>query len=379
MPEKILFVDDERNILETYKRQFRKQYDVDLALGPEMAIEKLAQCSSYAVIISDFCMPNMDGVQFLNVVKNTIPKAARILITGFADVNTAMKAVNEGAVFRFLTKPCPHELLTEAIRAGVEHSRLLRTEKDVLESSLIGCLSAITEVFSIFYPDSFGHISRVQRYVRGMVKPMNLADSWRLEVSVMLAHFGTFTLPRDLIHKKYQGQSLSNQERELFEQHPQTGADLLTGIPRFKEVAEIIRYQEKKFDGSGPPQETKQGTDIPLESRMLKVVLDFDALEEGGHSREEAFHQLEAHAEWYDPDCLRSLQESLETEDSYFSESVSLKDLTANMILADSVRDDSDAVIVTKGQLLTDRILLNLVQISFQRKIQEPVKVLIPQ
>ena len=159
MSEKVLFIDDSRNVLDTYRRQFRKLFDVDTAMGAEWGIEKLANEGPYAVVISDFRMPNMDGVEFLNLVKEQMPEASRILITGYADVPTAMKAVNEGSIFRFLTKPCKHEVLSEALIAGVTHHRLFREENDILEQTLNGCLKTITEVFSLSNPDAFGRTS----------------------------------------------------------------------------------------------------------------------------------------------------------------------------------------------------------------------------
>lgn len=108
MSENVLFIDDSRNVLGAYKRQFRKLCAVETALGSEWGIKKLSHDGPYAVVVSDFRMPNVDRVECLNLVEEQMPEASRIFMTRYADVPTAMKAVNEESVFHFLTKPCTH-------------------------------------------------------------------------------------------------------------------------------------------------------------------------------------------------------------------------------------------------------------------------------
>ena len=378
MSEKVLFIDDSRNVLDAYRRQFRKLFDVDTAMGAEWGIEKLASEGPYAVVISDFRMPNMDGVEFLNLVKEQMPDASRILITGYADVPTAMKAVNEGSIFRFLTKPCKHEVLSEAVIAGVTHHRLYREENDILEQTLNGCLKTITEVFSLSNPDAFGRTSRIQRYIKGMMRPMGMTETWRLETAAMLSQIGTVTMPEDLLRKHVRGEALTEKEQRLFDKHPQIGADLLSPIPRLKEIAEIIRYQEKRFDGSGPPFDSRSGREIPVEARILKLVIDFDALENSGLDRDDALQQLSSHPSWYDPVVFEAMKSSFEKEKKYRVRDLTVEDLAPDMILADAVRDEKGRMIVTKGQQLTPGLLMHITHIAHQKTIQEPIKVIVP-
>jgi DNA-binding NtrC family response regulator len=103
--DKILFVDDDQNILSAFQREFRKEFQVDTAADPEEGLKTVAARGPFAVIVSDFRMPKADGNRFLSAVKKIAPDSVRVLLTGHADVNTAIHAVNEGSVFRFLTKP----------------------------------------------------------------------------------------------------------------------------------------------------------------------------------------------------------------------------------------------------------------------------------
>jgi len=123
MDNKILFVDDDVNILDAYKRQLKRQFQVETAQGGEEGLNTIKDNGPYAVIISDLRMPGMDGNQFLARVKEIAPESVRMMLTGFADLKTAMDAINRGNIFRLMTKPCTKEVLAEALADGIEQYR----------------------------------------------------------------------------------------------------------------------------------------------------------------------------------------------------------------------------------------------------------------
>ena len=123
--EKILLVDDEANILEGYQRQLRKKFEVHIALGGEQGLKTLRAQGPFAVVVSDCRMPGMDGNQFLSCVRQFHQDTVRMMLTGNTGQDTAMEAVNQGAIFRFLTKPCSPETLYNALKAGVKQYRLI--------------------------------------------------------------------------------------------------------------------------------------------------------------------------------------------------------------------------------------------------------------
>jgi len=107
MNKKILFVDDEINVLHGYRRNLRSLFDVHIANSGSEALKIIAEQGDFAVIISDYRMPEMDGIELLHKVKEISPDTIRIILTGFADMQIAIEAINEGNIFRFLTKPLP--------------------------------------------------------------------------------------------------------------------------------------------------------------------------------------------------------------------------------------------------------------------------------
>src|SRR5258708_20543161 len=105
MAEKVLLVDDEQNILEGYKRSLSREFQIETATGGEEALALVAEKGPYAVVISDMRMPGMDGLQLLSNLKSTSPDTIRVMLTANADMDTAINAINEGNIFRFLNKP----------------------------------------------------------------------------------------------------------------------------------------------------------------------------------------------------------------------------------------------------------------------------------
>ena len=282
MPEKILFVDDEPNVLAAYERQLRKQFDVVTMEGGEAGIRAMMVGGPYAVVVSDFRMPKMNGIEFLSRVKEISPDTVRMILTGYADVQTAIEAVNEGNVFRFLTKPCPPDSLAKAIMAGMEQYRLVNAERELLEQTLKGAIQILTELLGLVNPEAFGRCSRIQKRVRSIALRMGLSDVWQYETAAMLSQIGGVIVPERILKRLYKGERLTEEESQLFEMHPMVGSDLIAKIPRMEQIAQMIGYQEKRFDGRGVPRDALHGEEIPLGGRILKVVLDFDILEAKG-------------------------------------------------------------------------------------------------
>jgi signal transduction histidine kinase len=133
---RVLFVDDEPQILAALRDGLRRRFDVTTALGGEEGLRALSEEGQFAVVVSDFAMPGMNGAQFLSRVRQVAPDAVRVLLTGQAGFDGAVAAVNEGNIFRFLHKPCPRDLLTRALDDAVEHARARTAERQRLAREL---------------------------------------------------------------------------------------------------------------------------------------------------------------------------------------------------------------------------------------------------
>lgn len=133
---RVLCVDDEPQVLASLKNVLRRRFDVTTAEGGLDGLRSLTQAGPFTVVVSDFRMPGMNGAEFLRRVRDIAPDTIRILLTGQANLDDTISAVNEGYIFRFLGKPCPPPVLLKALDGAVEQARLVTRDRELLESKL---------------------------------------------------------------------------------------------------------------------------------------------------------------------------------------------------------------------------------------------------
>jgi len=311
MTERVLCVDDDLNVLEAYQRTLCRRFHIESALDGDEALAAVISRGPYAVVVADMRMPGMNGVRLLANVKEIAPDTVRMMLTGHADQQTALDAVNDGYVFRFMTKPCPPEEFARALKAGIAQYRLITAERELLSKTLTGSVKVLTDVLALVNPDAFGRASRVYHLVLQLCKELKLQKTWPIEIAAMLSQIGCVAVPEGAIAKVYQGEPLSPVESLAFQRHPEVGRELLAKIPRLEEAAEIIAYQDKRYDGKGFPPDDVRSTEIPLGSRILKAALDLDSLVATGRTPETALAEIHARHGWYDPVVVAALKKVL--------------------------------------------------------------------
>ena len=139
------------------------RFAIDTATSGSDALARLSEGGPYAVVISDMRMPGMDGAQLLSRVHKISPNTVHVMLTGNADLDTAIVAVNDGAIFRFLTKPCEVDLLKRAITTYLVQYRLIVAEKELLENTLMGSIKMLTDILCIANPPAFSRALRIRR------------------------------------------------------------------------------------------------------------------------------------------------------------------------------------------------------------------------
>jgi C4-dicarboxylate-specific signal transduction histidine kinase len=133
---RILFVDDEPLVLEALRVQLRRHFQVVTAPSGFAGLEEVRKGPSFHVVVSDMRMPAMDGAVFLQRVRAVSPATVRVLLTGYSDLSDAVRAINDGYIFRLLMKPCRPDQLLSALRDAVEQHRIVAQDKDLLERKL---------------------------------------------------------------------------------------------------------------------------------------------------------------------------------------------------------------------------------------------------
>src|ERR1700730_13217228 len=226
----VLCVDDEPRIVDGLALHLRRDYQVLTANGGQSALQVLKDHGAPAVVVSDMRMPGMDGATLFKHIKHLYPETTRILLTGDAGRDVAIAAVNEGQIFRYLTKPCPPDQLRAAIEAGVAHHRLLVAEKVLLQETLIGCIGALVDILAITNPVAFGRATRVKRVAADLAAAIGTKGFWQREAAGMLSQIGYISLPTELVEKLYYGKRLTPDERVVAAGPPQVAQKLLGRI-----------------------------------------------------------------------------------------------------------------------------------------------------
>lgn len=354
---KILFVDDDPEILATFQRALRRGFAVDTALGPVRGLEAVAERGPYAVVVADLRMPGLDGLEFFARLKKSHPDTVRIMLTGYADMHAAMDAVNTGHVFRFLAKPCAEDELNEALTAGAALYAQATAERDFLKGALRGIIKVLTDLLALQNPEGHARGLRVRRLVADMARYLEAADVWRIDLAVSLSQIGTMVMPEAMFARLRCQGALAGDEARLFVCHPAIAADLLDNIPKLKEVAGIIRHQETPYsgeEGGGP-----RGTAIPLGARLLKAALDYDRLLTSGQNRTAALAVLAAKEGVYDPRVLEVLNILAGECEGFSRTQTPVSALTPGMVLEEDVHL-SDGTRVAAGRVvdgdLVDRL-----------------------
>jgi response regulator RpfG family c-di-GMP phosphodiesterase len=282
MSNKILFVDDDVNLLSAFQRTLRKSFALEVAAGPREALELLNAAGPFAVIVADMRMPGMDGLTLLEHAAKVAPDTVRIMLTGNPDQSTTMGAINRGHVTRFLSKPCPPEVLVPVLQDALQQHLRTTTERAVLESTLTQCVQALAQVFGMTMPEAHERGECLRGLVRDFALAAGVGPVWELETAALLSPIGLAALPAEVTRKLFARVALEGDESAIARRVPKVGHDLLHNIPRMENIARIILYQDKNFDGSGFPEDGCKEDDIPIGARLLKIVRDRLDLEAEG-------------------------------------------------------------------------------------------------
>ena len=376
MANNVLFVDDDPAAVAIFKAGLKGRFDVETAASGPLGLDLLAEKGPFAVVVADMFMVGMDGIEFLTVVKDRAPDTVRMMLSGKADLTTAIDAVNKGHIFRFLTKPCPEDALIESIEAGVRQYELITAERMLLENTLSDSVQVLTDMLSMVNPVAFSRAARVRRYVVHIAKKLGLPDIWQFDMAAMLSQIGCATLPPQMLERAYAEKDLTPHEQEMFTSHPQAAGKLIGEIPRLEKVADMIARQQAPFnDGSAPGDARGDDTAI-LGGRILKVALAFDASLEQGLPAVDAIVRLRKQPDTYDPKIVESLVGLDRNRQSNVSRGVSVLELEPGMVIDEDVYTKKNRYIVMKGQVVTATVLTLMRTYARTVGIKEPIRVL---
>jgi response regulator RpfG family c-di-GMP phosphodiesterase len=353
---RILCVDDEPHLLEAIARGLRHDYDVTTAASAADGLAAIAQQPAFAIVVSDLRMPGRDGISFLSEVHRLAPDTVRVLLTGNADLDGAIAAINEGHIFKFLTKPLPLPQLTKALSGAATQYRLITSERVLLEQTLHGSLKALTDILALAQPTAFGRATRLKRHVTELAERANVTDRWSVEIAALLSQVGAITLRPELLEKLYYGKALTKQEAALAARLPRIAEQLIENIPRLEPVRDILRHVDTAFSSVGASG-TVPNQAVPIGARILAIAVDFDILDAQGTLPALAIDTLEGRTGRYDPALLREFRalRGLETQSRDVRE-MRLSDVTVGMVFAADVLSANGQLLIARGQEVTSSL-----------------------
>jgi hypothetical protein len=275
----------------------------------------------------------------------------RILLTGQTDLDVAIKAVNHGQLFRFLTKPCPRDTLRSAIDSAVAQHRLINSERVLLEQTLRGSIKMLVDILAITSPAAFGRANQIKTRVLQLASMLGILDSWQLEIAALASQLGYIVLPHELCEKLEAKHALTDDERHMVERAPAMTEHLLANIPRLEGVRAMLALHLK-------PPRRKPAADpatqlIELGAHLLRVAIDIEAFESSHTDRTISPARLLAgRPDLYDAEVLEAV-ERLYNEHRHAVIAVRPAELHVGMVLAEDARLSTGALLVARGYEVT--------------------------
>lgn len=369
---RILCIDDEPAVLAGLQRQLHYHFDVTGACGGEEGLGALDDPGCFAAVVCDMRMPGMNGAEVLAQARARHPDTTRMLLTGHADLEAAMAAVNRGGIFRFLFKPATSLELRRALDDAVAQHRTMLAERELLEQTLRGAVAALVDALALANPVAFARATRIQALVRQLLDQFQPPDTWQIEVAVMLSQIGTVVLPHETVDKLHRGLPLSEDEHAQMEELPNVAERVLGQIPRLEEIVRIIRRQAVPFAHCryGEPPSA-----VVLGGQMLRVATALDTLEAGGVERRNAVSALLRSPDDYDPALLTCFLDDVEADDvvaSCVPRPVSTDELQVGWTIEEDIRDELGRLVIGRGYVVTETLLERLANWQGPA-LQEPV------
>lgn len=274
----LLCVDDEPDIVDNLFRTFRKGYTVLTATSGEEALE-LLKAQPVDLIISDQRMPGLTGDEVLKAARTLQPEAIRILLTGYSDLESLVKCVNEAGIYKYITKPWEPEHLKLTVTRAIEHldvERKLRRAAGQLKDAYHDAVTMLSIACEGKDEDTGFHVNRVQHFTEALAIEMGLGneDAQHMGLMSILHDIGKLNIPDAILKKP---SKLDPDEWTVMQTHAEHGVRILGENPFYAVAREIARCHHENWDGSGYPNRLSQEA-IPLSGRIVKVADVFDAL-----------------------------------------------------------------------------------------------------
>lgn len=428
---RVLLVDDEELILSSLRRLLRGQsYELFLAESGARALEILQE-QDIDLVISDARMPNMDGATLLTTIRKQYPQTFRILLTGYADLDMIVRAINDGQIYRYLSKPWNDEELLLTVAQALAHQQSDRERKrllalthqqneqlqtlnatlekrvqartaeieqtsdmlDLAYEELKRSYAVTAEVFSRMVESRLPRDKQTNRSIIDLVRAYckahvpNEADSRNLAMAGALHNIGKLSWSDGMMSAP--ADQLHHTDRERYRDYPKQSEALLMTLEPMKDAVKLIRHHQERWDGSGFPDRLK-GEAIPYGSRVLKLAVDFIELQSGlilerKMNVDEALLFIRKYAgRLYDPslveDFIKVCAELLSdvTLGDPTVKAITSRELVAGMVLARNLNADNGMLLLNAGKVLNAPLVEKLISFEAMEAAKYTIFIKVP-
>ncbi|MBI3130814.1 MAG: response regulator [Acidobacteria bacterium] len=379
MAVRILVVDDDARLLGGVARHLRRCYEVELAEDPRKALELVSSGGPFAVVMSDYQMPGMNGIDFLTRVRELAPESSRILLTGNSGLDIAIRAVNQGEIFRFLAKPCDLAVMEMAINSGARQFQLLQSERVLLEQTLTGSIEAMIRLLENLDTAAFRKAQQITILVRRAACELNLIDLWPLTVAAPMTQLALLSLPTNLLDRQRRGLRFLPEETRMVAQAYEAMAEVLENVPRLEPVCEILRRVAPSME---PPDGTSKDFQ-PITIQVLRATMALvDAMDRVPVGLQ-ALDSIQGELKEFHPSVGEALGVVL-SRDLAFSEAhrqvraVNVAGLRSGHLLLDSIRTLSGRVLLPAGLILDQTRIEMIRELGILVDDSHPIQVMEP-
>lgn len=412
----VLAVDDEPNIVSALRRTLRSRgFTVHTALSGAEGLRAL-EAQPVDAIISDMRMPEMTGAQFLQAARARMPEAVRILLTGYSDITSTIEAVNNGEIFRYLSKPWDDDVLLSVLHDGLERKRLarerdqllaltreqnlqlqshaeelegkvrertadLRKANERITGDFQGTVKMLATILEKRPGLTDGSSRRVAEHVKNLGPRVGLngAELQDTIYAALLEDLGKLTFPEQWLTTPLH--MLGSRERDDFMKHPLHGDGYMMSLQSLRGAGQVLRSLYERFDGKGAPAEMK-GEQIPLGARVLRAASEYERLRSGSIESRRFSH--EDACKWlrngsgtrFDPQVTDAFLLLLSEESSAApGKALPVSALAPGMVLASDLTAGVGVLLLSKDHVLDDAMIRRLD--AFQSRVGKTLEVMV--
>lgn len=356
MSNRVLLVDDDQSLLSSISRNLCLDYDIATAASGAEALEVIQSSGPFGVVLTDMRMPGLSGLQLIIEARKLAPLTSYIMLTGNQDLGTAVHAVNEGHVFRFLSKPCDLATIRSAIEGGLRQHTLELSEKDLLNKTCAGAVSMLTDVLEATKPEICSRLGSLSQVVDQLLTNSRIPKRWDYALASRLALVGFACLDEQSAKSYEQASPHTEEWRFAVERAVGIGGRMVRRIPRLECVGEII---ESCHDVTGCYCYTNPKSNAAIVrngSTVIALAMAWDSLRRQGLKQRDAIFELQELFTELAADYVEAFEKFPVSQavEEQVGVKVALADLTPGMVLQADAQGRDGSVLLRAGSRLSE-------------------------